>query len=741
MQSVNPPGRNVAVDTEEAYVDDLGRAFAILSEAALLIDSSGIVRAASPTAEHLLGFRPAELVGTFLGLLISTIAETAPDAKFPAGRWRAVAKRKNGTVIHLQGSCSELATRPDWFVIVLHEAASEAKIDSAEALLANALREIPWPVLLITAEGCLVYANPAFLALTASENTPPAPNGQSDDGQAIDTLKAMLAETQHDWSALIASRTEGSRESILPLRDPDGQITHYLIIDGPATTDDSTRRELETSEQRFRKVAEMAGEWLWEQDQQGRYTYSSAAVFDILGYQPEEMEGKSYLDVLTPEDRKHWTEQLPLVPNIPRRFHRLTNRYAHRDGHEVFTESSGEPLLGDNGEILKWWGVDHDITARKRIEDALRLRDRAIEAADVGIAILDARQPGHPLIYANPAFCAMTGYSDIDLLNRPHPFAQCSISESDCRASLQTAIDQQTSCSVTLQLPRKDGTSFWCDLVMSVVQDDDQQVSHFILVIADVSEEQRAAEARRELDTARRIQASLLPKSTLRTDGLEAAGICLPAGAIGGDYFDYFTTPEGISVTVADVSGHNIGAALIMTETRSALRAKTITPHVEGHHGGPSQLLDDLNELLFDDLNGADLFITMFYLVFDRMTRRLTYANAGHNPALLARQESDQCAPLDAEGLVLGVKRGIVFEERSVLLKPGDTVLLYTDGVTEARNASGEMFGTDRLSALLIEHRERAPEELIDCLIGTVRDFVGATGLSDDTSMVVLKVC
>lgn len=749
MQPVKPFGRHAVVASEDTGAEDLAAAFAVLPEAALLIDSNGIVRSANKVAEHLLGFRPGELTGTFLGLLISTIAETTPGTGTPGGspppgvadRWRATAKRKNGTCIQLQGSCTELPTRPEWFVVMLQESASDGAADSADELLGGALRQSPWPALLITADGQLVDANHAFLALTAPEHAHPTADAEEGAWQsARHSLEALLAETQHDWARLIKSDTDSPNESILPFRDSAGRITHYLLVDFPSAAGECTRRELETSEQRFRKVAEMAGEWLWEQDPQGRYTYSSAAVFDILGYRPEEMEGKSYLDVLTPEDRKHWTEKLPLVPNIPRPFHRLTNRYAHRDGHEVFTESSGEPLLDDQGAILKWWGVDHDITERKRIEDALRLRDRAIEAADVGIAILDARQAGHPLIYANPAFCAMTGYSDTDLLNQPHPFAQCSVSNPDCGASLQTAIDQQASCSVTLQLSRKDGTTFWCDLVMSVVQDDDQQISHFIWVIADVSEEQRAAEARRELDTARRIQGSLLPKSALRTDGLEAAGICLPAGAVGGDYFDYFTTPDGISVTVADVSGHNIGAALIMTETRSALRAKTVTPHAEGRHGGPSLLLDDLNELLFDDLNGADLFITMFYLVFDRVTRRLTYANAGHNPALLARQESDQCTPLDADGLVLGVKRGVAFEEKSVLLKPGDVVLLYTDGATEARDASGEMFGTDRLGALLIEHRERAPEELIDCLIGAVREFTAATGLSDDTSMVVLKV-
>ncbi len=728
----------------------LGAASAALPEGILVIDPRGIVQFANAAAEQLFGFRRGELTGTFLGLLITTLTAEQTEPWTPpahvggisrkqAGRWAAEGRRKDGSMVLLHGTCSELDGRPGSITMTLHEDSTEHRVPPRAELASLALDRSPFPTLMVTSAGKIAYANAAFLRL-AGWGPDIDPTTLPDSDEHWLGAGQELADALSRWSSRKDGDSPAETESITAIRNEQGEITHFLLIDHSAAADDPTRHELEQSEQRFRKVAQMAGEWLWEQDPHGRYTYSSAAVFDILGYRPEEMQGKYYLDVLTPEDRKHWTDALPTSPNIPRPFHRLTNRYAHRDGHEVFTESTGEPLLDANGDIVKWWGVDHDITERKRIEDALRLRDRAIAAADVGIAILDARQPGFPLIYANPAFCRLTGYPEQELLNRAQPFIPDNEIAPDCLATLRTALHEGSSCAVTLQLERRDRSTFWSDLLMSAVHDETGRVTHFIWIVTDITERKRAAEARQELETARKIQSSLLPKSALRTDGVEAAGVFLPAGAVGGDYFDYFVTPEGINATIADVSGHNVGAALIMTETRSALRTKTLVARNEQRRDGPAQVLAGLNELLFDDLNGAELFITMLYLEFDLATRRLTYANAGHNPGILVRPASDHSALLDAEGLVLGVRQQVPFEERSLLLKAGDVVLLYTDGVIEARDGQGELFGTERLTANLMALAHLPVEELIQRLIDAVHAFAGRSGLVDDTSMVALKI-
>ena len=175
-----------------------------------------------------------------------------------------------------------------------------------------------------------------------------------------------------------------------------------------------------------------------------------------------------------------------------------------------------------------------------------------------------------------------------------------------------------------------------------------------------------------------------------------------------------------------------------MTAVRSTLRAET--RKVAPSPVGPARILRDLGELLYDDLNKAELFITMFYMKFSPETRILKYANAGHNWALLLRCGRSECAPLDADGLVLGVLPNVDFEEKSVKLSSGDTLLLYTDGVIDAQNARGEFFGFDRLCASFNAHRALPPEALIKRLLSEVRAFCGGEPLGDDLAIVAMQV-
>ncbi len=134
--------------------------------------------------------------------------------------------------------------------------------------------------------------------------------------------------------------------------------------------------KLQESEERFYEIAEMSGEWIWEQDPSGHYTYSSAAVKDILGYAPEEILGKPYYELSIEEDREHQLAEISHIADIKERFFRFVNRYRHKDGHEVFTESTGAPVLDGQGELIKWRGVDHDI-AWQRAKQAAEAASRA----------------------------------------------------------------------------------------------------------------------------------------------------------------------------------------------------------------------------------------------------------------------------------------------------------------------------------------------------------------------------
>lgn len=239
----------------------------------------------------------------------------------------------------------------------------------------------------------------------------------------------------------------------------------------------------------------------------------------------------------------------------------------------------------------------------------------------------------------------------------------------------------------------------------------------------------------RDMEIAKQIQVSLLPASFPYLPGVRFAGCCVPAAHVGGDYYDYFLRGENdIDMIIADVSGHSVGAALIMVETRSVLRAQVHSTTF------CTDILSVLNDLLYEDLTRAELFITMFYANYNAESRVLNYANAGHNPPLLLRRGKLACTELDAEGLILGVNRAVSFEGKSIQLQQGDLILFYTDGIIEAQTAMGKLFGTERLCTILTEVFEDDPQKIIERILKEVTEYTSSTLLQDDISMIVMKV-
>ncbi len=244
-----------------------------------------------------------------------------------------------------------------------------------------------------------------------------------------------------------------------------------------------------------------------------------------------------------------------------------------------------------------------------------------------------------------------------------------------------------------------------------------------------------AREQQRELEIAKNIQLGLLPTRTPSIPGVLLGGICIPAKEVGGDYFDYLLQDDGrLDLVIADVSGHNVGAALIMAETRTMIRSRG------GQFSSPRELLCELNQFFYDDLSRAELFITLFYLQYYPENRQISFASAGHSPTLLWRARTGQCLRLDPEGLIIGVREEFPYEQESLELDDGDVLLLYTDGLIEAENDQKELFGEDRLAELLEQRCQLEPQELINHIVEHVREFSGQNNFHDDVSLVVMQV-
>ena len=236
-----------------------------------------------------------------------------------------------------------------------------------------------------------------------------------------------------------------------------------------------------------------------------------------------------------------------------------------------------------------------------------------------------------------------------------------------------------------------------------------------------------------ELDVASKMQQAILPARFPEGDGFEVYGNMVPARNVGGDFFDVINLENGrLGLAVADVSDKGVPAALFMMSSRTLLKGSAIG------RGTPGAVLSEVNDLLNED-NETVMFVTILYAVFDPGSGVLTYANGGHsNPLLVHADGSSYELPLTG-GIALGVMPELTYKEDSVDLQPGDTLILYTDGVSEAMNPVGEEFGVDRLRAIFADQPPTSARMANEVILEAVAEFADGTPQSDDVTCLVLR--
>ena len=244
----------------------------------------------------------------------------------------------------------------------------------------------------------------------------------------------------------------------------------------------------------------------------------------------------------------------------------------------------------------------------------------------------------------------------------------------------------------------------------------------------------RDAEILQYLRAAGRLQTMvMLPQSPPDWPHLRWAIHYAPLDHLGGDYYDFATPgPDHLGILIADASGHSIPAALVAIVARFAFTQSAFqTQH-------PGDVLSAMNRYLHELIE--ERFVTAFYGVLDRGTGGFRYATAGHPPPLLFEAKSGQVRNLTAQGFLLGIMPDEVYVEREVRLEPGDKMLFYTDGLVEARNEIGELYGNPRLEQCLATHGRATSAELLAQVLACQREFSGAEPLTDDLTIVVAEV-
>jgi sigma-B regulation protein RsbU (phosphoserine phosphatase) len=254
-----------------------------------------------------------------------------------------------------------------------------------------------------------------------------------------------------------------------------------------------------------------------------------------------------------------------------------------------------------------------------------------------------------------------------------------------------------------------------------------------------------------ELEIGAEIQRRLLPRQCPTIPGAVLAARCKQANRVGGDYYDFFSTNHNqiqphtrsaldsgpLGLVIGDVMGKGVPAGLIMTMMRGMLRGEVL------HGNSPSGILQNLNRVMYADLENSHRFVTLFYSEYNPETRILSYSNAAHNPPLWWHAATKTVTRLDTLGMLIGLDANSQYEDAQAQLEPGDTIIYYTDGLTDASAASGDRFDEENFVTSFNTACKycSSPQEIVDYLFDQVQEFIGADKQNtDDMTLVVLQI-
>ncbi|HEY0593816.1 MAG TPA: SpoIIE family protein phosphatase [Thermoanaerobaculia bacterium] len=391
---------------------------------------------------------------------------------------------------------------------------------------------------------------------------------------------------------------------------------------------------------------------------------------------------------------------------------------------------SARPWLDSEGNVIGAIALLREMAGRRSTGMLERLWS-VVEHTTDAVVMTDLEGT---IVYVNPAFEQITGYSSREAIGATPRILKSGMHDRQFYDAMWSAVSAGSVFRGVLINRRKDGEHFYAEQTITPVTRPDGTRSHYVSVLRDITERRRLVERETEVRLARDVQLRLYPAVPPLVPGYDIAGAVYPADVMCGDYFDVFPMTEGATgIVIADVSGHNMGAALIMAQARAYVRALAST------HGDVNAVLAGVNDALVRDL-AAEHFLTMVVARFDPCRRAFTYASGGHHDGFVLDARGNVREILSSNGMALGFFPGRTYEPRpSVALRPGEMLLLFTDGIIESESPDGEQFGNDRAVAAAAASRHLTAAAITRNLYLAARSFAAGAPQVDDMTVFVCK--
>ncbi|EAT14688.1 SpoIIE family protein phosphatase [Desulfuromonas acetoxidans] len=466
----------------------------------------------------------------------------------------------------------------------------------------------------------------------------------------------------------------------------------------------------------------------------GRIISWNEAAEKIYGYRREQILHKHLWQLCLPERHDEIRQLLNSVIKGQRVSHFHT-MHLRRDGQSIFVSLSISPLVDDVGQCVGAALISRDITRQwheqQALEEAREKYQQIFHRESDAIILLDAKR--RTVSEVNDAACRLYGYSQEDFLNQT--FNDLLVDSEQGKIDLARCLCGEGDVIPASRHRRRDGSTFTAEVSISSILCGGHRT--LVAIIRDISERQKTQALRHSLAMAREIQRKLLPRVEACQAPVDLYVSSRYCDEIGGDFYDFFLPDEQhplLSFAVGDVSGHGAGAALLMAMVKGVFRLS-----IEQLSCDLQRLFSVINRHLVEH-SQDDSFMTLFCGQYHPQTSRLVWNSAGHGPVFWYRSRSETIEELATTGYPLGINaeaRYVPAEE--IILASGDILLIGTDGIWEARNSDGEMFGTERLRQVLASHVEKSARSIHQKIMAHLDQFMGTARQEDDISLMVVK--